>query len=62
MKKTLLLTAALSLCACSSEKFTMVTTTENAQKDGQDENVTITAGKKQITVNVPANSLSTVVM
>lgn len=33
-----------------------------AQKDGQDENVTITAGKKQITVNVPANSLSTVVM
>lgn len=33
-----------------------------AQKDGQDENVTITAGKKQITVNIPANSLSTVVM
>jgi len=33
-----------------------------AEKEGQAENVTITAGKKTITVNIPANSLSTVVI
>lgn len=33
-----------------------------AEKEGQAENVTITAGKKTVTVNIPANSLSTVVI
>lgn len=33
-----------------------------AEKEGQAENVTITTGKKTVTVNIPANSLSTVVI
>lgn len=33
-----------------------------AEKEGQAEYVTITAGKKTVTVNIPANSLSTVVI
>lgn len=33
-----------------------------AEKEGQAENVTITTGKKTVTVNIPAKSLSTVVI
>ncbi|MCQ2147717.1 MAG: hypothetical protein MJZ16_09400, partial [Bacteroidales bacterium] len=33
-----------------------------AEKEGKDEKVTITAGKKTVSVNIPANSLSTVVI